>query len=106
MTTTEAPKFPAPAALETSRAAAEHDLASLTAGLRKLERLAPLERARSAKVLLVAAQRILADVNRQAVYDATRSLRYDVVAAELGITNAAINRTVQQYNKARPEVAQ
>jgi hypothetical protein len=105
MTTTEAPKYPAPAALETTRAAAEHNLATLTAALRGLPKLAPLERARTAKTLLVAAQRILADINREAVYSATRQLPYRVVAAELGVTKVAINKTVQQYRKTHQEEA-
>jgi hypothetical protein len=97
-TTNTAARQPATAAaLATAAAAAELSLEGLGVALRQLADLGPVERARQAKVLLVAAQRVLAEAHREAVYEATRGRRYEDVAAELGVSKAALNAAVTRH---------
>lgn len=95
------PQPVAAAAVATSEAAADiADLAALVAAIGRLPRRTPVERARQAKALMVAAQRLLADAHREAVYEATRERTYDEVAEELGVSKPAIALAVGQHRRA------
>lgn len=59
----------------------------------------PIGRARQAKALIVEAQRVLSDVHREAVYEATRSESWAVVAEGLGVSVAAVNLAVSNHRK-------
>jgi hypothetical protein len=75
-------------------------LADLAAGIAALEGLPDVERARQAGLLFDAAQRLLPKVRQAAIYAATRKHgSYGRVAAELGITPAAISHAINQYRK-------
>lgn len=95
---------PTAAAQATAQAATQYDLAGLGNAIRRLGDKAPVERARQAKVLLVAAQRLLADAHREAIYEATRGQSYEEVAAALGVTPGAVNLAVTNHRKAHPEM--
>lgn len=86
-----------PATQATADAAAAFDMDDLADGIALLSRLAPIDRARQAKVLGMAARRLLADAHHEAVYAATRGRRWDDVAAELGVSKAAVNLAVTQH---------
>jgi phage-related minor tail protein len=59
----------------------------------------PIHRARQAKTLIVDAQRVLSDIHREAVYEATRSESWATVAEALGVSAAAINLAVSNHRK-------
>lgn len=100
-----APPQPPPAALATAEAAADiADLATLAAAIASLSRRTPVVRAKGAKALMVAAQRLLADAHREAVYEATRDRRYGEVAADLGVSPASVALAVTNHHKAHPEL--
>jgi hypothetical protein len=59
----------------------------------------PIRRARQAKTLIVDAQRVLSDVHREAVYQATRTESWATVAEALGVSAAAVNLAVSNHRK-------
>lgn len=72
---------------------------ALAAAIAGLDALDPIERARQAKALIVDAQRVLADLQREAVYQATRSQSYAEVAEALGVSPVAVNLAVTNHRK-------
>lgn len=59
----------------------------------------PIHRARQAKTLIIDAQRVLSDVHREAVYQATRTESWATVAEALGVSAAAVNLAVSNHRK-------
>ncbi|MEU8158096.1 hypothetical protein AB0B94_30960 [Micromonospora sp. NPDC048986] len=64
-----------------------------------LPKMSPVARARAARGLIDDAKRILSAVADEAVEEATRSLSYAKVAAELGVSEAAVNKAVSRHRK-------
>jgi len=75
-------------------------LAELGTAIAALEGLPDIERARQAHRLFDVAQRLLPKIRQAAIYAATRERGSQArVAAELGVTPAAINLAITHHNK-------
>lgn len=73
------------------------DLGDLVDRMRTLPTLPPVDRAREAAALAPLVKTALARTRRAAVYEGTRGLPWSEVAAQLGISEAAINQLVTQH---------
>jgi hypothetical protein len=86
---------------EAGPGAEEIPLADLVARMANLPKLRGVEHAREAAALRPLVQTALARSRQAAVYEATRGMPWSIVAAELGISEAAINRLVTQHRAQR-----
>lgn len=87
---------------EAGPGAEEIPLAALVERMAKLPQLRGVEHAREAAELRPLVQTALARSRQAAVYEATRGMPWSIVAAELGISEAAINRLVTQHRAGSP----
>lgn len=74
-----------------------NDLGALARAIEELPTLPPVARAKAAKALAGEAKRLLGLAHREAVFEASRDRPYPEVAAELGVSRAAINVAVTQH---------
>lgn len=82
-----------------------NDLKTLAAAVAALQKKSPIQRALAAQVVYDAALSVLVYERRAAIYEATRMHTYEEVAAELGVSAAAVNAAVTQHRKANPQTA-